>query len=80
MYCNQKQLVMNEHFYFSLYIGGFVANTYAGTRSNARAYFKRWIEKEISFPDDYDFFICRFETLEDMLHYSNCLSRVEFTV
>lgn len=71
---------MQEHYYFSLFIGSFVANTYAGTCSNARAYFKRWLEKNVLCPEDYNYTICRFETLSDMLHHENCLSECEFTV
>ena len=36
---------MEEKFYFTLYCGSFVANTYIGSRSNAKAYFKRWVRK-----------------------------------
>lgn len=71
---------MQEHYYFSLFIGSFVANTYVGTRSNARAYFKRWLEKNVPYLEDYDFIVCRFETLSDMLHHENCLSECVFTV
>lgn len=37
---------MKEEFYFTLYCGSFVANTYIGSRSNAKAYFKRWVRKK----------------------------------
>lgn len=71
---------MKEHYYFTLFIGHLVANTYVGTRSNARAYFKRWIEKEIPNPEDYSFAISRYSYLSDMLLDLNPLSCTEFTV
>ena len=45
---------MKEEFYFTLYCGSFVANTYVGSRSNAKAYFKRWVRKNFPCYEDYD--------------------------
>lgn len=58
---------MKEEFYFTLFLGSFVANTYIGTRSNAKAYFLRWIHKHISDAYQYDFCVRRYQTLSDML-------------
>ena len=48
---------MKEKFYFTLYYGSFVVNTYIGSRSNAKAYFKRWVEKNLPYYQDCDFTI-----------------------
>lgn len=59
---------MKEEFYFTLFLGPLVANTYIGTRSNAKAYFLRWIYKHIPDAYQYDFSVRRYQTLSDMLN------------
>ena len=59
---------MKEEFYFTLYCGSFIANTYVGSRSNARSYFKRWIRRHIPCYEDYGFTVCRYSSMYDMLH------------
>lgn len=59
---------MKEEFYFTLFLGPLVANTYIGTRSNAKAYFLRWIHNHISDAYQYDFSVSRYCTLSDMLN------------
>lgn len=59
---------MKEKFYFTLFLGPFVANTYIGTRSNAKAYFLRWINKHIPDAYQYDFCVMRYRTLSNMLN------------
>ena len=59
---------MEEKFYFTLYCGLFVANTYVGSRSNAKAYFTRWIRKNFPCYDVYDFTVYRYSSMYDMLH------------
>lgn len=71
---------MEEKFYFALYCGSFVANTYVGSRSNAKAYFKRWVRK--NFPDyqDYGFTVYRYLSLPDMLYSENDVSSYELLI
>ena len=59
---------MKEEFYFTLYCGSFIANTYVGSRSNTKAYFKRWVRKNFPCYEDYDFTVCRYLFMYDMLH------------
>lgn len=59
---------MKEEFYFTLFLGSFVSNTYIGTRSNAKAYFLRWIHTHIPDAYRYDFCVRRYQTLSDMLN------------
>lgn len=69
---------MKEEFYFSLYCGSFVANTYIGSRSNAKAYFKRWVRKHIPCYQDYDFTVYRYSSLHDMLNSENLVGSYKF--
>lgn len=71
---------MEEKFYFALYCGSFVANTYIGSRSNAKAYFKRWVRKNFPYYQDYDFTVYRYSSLSDMLYSENDISSYELSV
>lgn len=71
---------MKEEFYFALYCDSLVANTYVGTRSNAKAYFKRWVRKKFPCYEDYDFTICRYLSMHDMLHDTRLISSYELSV
>ena len=62
---------MKEKFYFALYCGSFVATTYIGSCSNAKAYFKRWVRKKHPYYQDYDFIVHRYSSLYDMLNSKN---------
>lgn len=62
---------MKEEFYFVLFMGPSVANTYVGSRSNAKAYFSRWIKKNVPYYQEYDFFVYRFAFLSEMLSHEN---------
>lgn len=59
---------MKEEFYFTLFCDTYVSNTYVGSRSNAKAYFKRWVRKNFPNYDEYVFTVCVYETMYDMLH------------
>lgn len=65
---------MKEKFYFTLYCGQFIANAYIGSRSNAKAYFNRWVRKHFPYYEDYEFTVCRYGTLPDMLNSENLIS------
>ena len=69
---------MKEEFYFTLYCGSFVANTYIGSRSNAKAYFKRWVEKNFPYYQDCDFTVYRYLSLHDMLNSENSVGSYKF--
>lgn len=69
---------MKEEFYFTLYCGSFIANTYVGSRSNAKAYFKRWIQKNFPCYEDYDFTVCRYSSMHDMLRGERQISSYSF--
>lgn len=73
---------MKEEFYFALYCDSFVANTYVGSRSNAKAYFKRWVRKNFPYPyyEDYNFNVYRYSSLHDMLHDTRHISSYELSV
>lgn len=71
---------MKEEFYFTLYCGLFVANTYVGSRSNAKAYFKRWVRKKLPYYQDYDFVVHRYSSLSDMLNSKNLVSSYELVM
>lgn len=59
---------MKENFYFVLYLGNSVLNVYAGSQSNARAYFRRWIEKNLPiYYHESDFLFLRYECFSDFL-------------
>ena len=64
---------MKEEFYFTLYCGLFIANTYVGSRSNAKAYFKRWVRKNFPCYEYYDFVVYRYSSMYDMLHDERCI-------
>lgn len=59
---------MKEEFYFSLYCDSLLATTYVGSRSNAKAYFKRWVRKNFPYYDDYNFTVYFYSSMHDMLH------------
>lgn len=65
---------MKEEFYFTLYCGPFIANTYIGSRSNAKAYFNRWVRKHFPYYEEYEFTVYRYGTLQDMLNSENLIS------
>lgn len=69
---------MKEKFYFTLYCGSFVANTYIGSRSNAKAYFKRWVQKNFPCYENYDFTVYRYSSLHDMLNSKNLVGSYKF--
>ena len=71
---------MKEEFYFALYCDSLVANTYVGTRSNAKAYFKRWVRKNFPCYEDYDFIVCCYLSMHDMLHDTRLISIYELSV
>ena len=71
---------MEEKFYFTLYCGSFIANTYIGSRSNAKAYFKRWVRKNFPYYQDYDFYVYRYSSLRDMLNCENYISYYELVI
>lgn len=71
---------MKEKFYFTLCCGSFIANTYIGSRSNAKAYFKRWVRKNFPYYQDYDFTVCRYSSLHDMLNSENLVSSYELVI
>lgn len=71
---------MEEKFYFALYCDSFVANTYIGSRSNAKAYFKRWVRKNFPYYQDYDFTVYRYSSLSDMLYSENCVNSYELVI
>lgn len=73
-------IIMEEKFYFTLYCGSFVANTYIGSRSNAKAYFKRWVRKNFPYYRDYDFTVYRYSSLHDMLNSENLVSSYELVI
>lgn len=62
---------MEEKFYFALYCDSFVSNTYVGTRSNAKAYFTRWVRKFFPYYQNYVFTVRRYDSMHDMLHAEN---------
>lgn len=68
---------MKEEFYFVLFCGSYVANTYVGTRSNAKAYFLRWVRKNFSFPNQYIFLVERYGSMHNMLHRIKSLDGYE---
>lgn len=68
---------MEEKFYFTLCCGSFVARTYIGSRSNAKAYFKRWVRKKHPYYQDYDFIVHRYSSLCDMLNSKNPVGSYE---
>ena len=65
---------MKEKFYFILYCGSFIANTYVGSRSNAKAYFRRWVRKNFPYYEVYEFTVCRYSSMYDMLHCDRQIS------
>lgn len=69
---------MKEKFYFTLYYGSFVVNTYIGSRSNAKAYFKRWVRKNLPYYQDCDFTVYRYLSLHDMLNSENPVGSYKF--
>ena len=71
---------MKEEFYFALYCDSFVANTYIGSRSNAKAYFKRWVRKNFPCYEDYDFFVFLYSSMHDMLHDVRQISSYELVI
>lgn len=71
---------MKEEFYFTLYCGLFIANTYVGSRSNAKAYFKRWVRKNFPYYEDYDFTVYRYSSMYDMLHDTRPISSYELSI
>ena len=71
---------MGEKFYFTLYYGPFVVNTYIGSRSNAKAYFKRWVRKNLPYYQDCDFTVYRYLSLHDMLNSENLVSSYELVI
>lgn len=71
---------MKEEFYFTLYCDSLVANTYVGSRSNAKAYFKRWVRKHFPYYEDYDFTVYCYSSMRDMLHDNHQISRYELVV
>jgi hypothetical protein len=71
---------MKEEFYFTLYCGSFIANTYVGSRSNAKAYFKRWVRKNFPCYEDYDFTVYRYSSMYDMLHDERQISSYELVI
>lgn len=64
---------MKEEFYFTLCCGTAVANTYVGSRSNAKAYFKRWIRKNFPSYELYEFTVSRYSSMYDMLYGVRCI-------
>ena len=68
---------MEEKFYFTLCCGSFVASTYIGSRSNAKAYFKRWVRKKHPYYQDYDFIVHSYSSLYDMLNSKNPVGSYE---
>ena len=62
---------MEKKFYFTLHCGLFVVTTYIGSRSNVKAYFKRWVRRHHPYYQDYDFIVCRYSSLYDMLNSKN---------
>jgi hypothetical protein len=73
-------IVMKEEFYFVLYCDSLVANTYVGSRSNAKAYFKRWVRKHFPCYEDYYFIVYRYSSMSDMLHDVRYLSSYVLSV
>lgn len=71
---------MKEEFYFTLYCGSFIANTYVGSRSNAKAYFKRWIRKNFPCYEDYDFTVYLYSSMYDMLHDERQIGNYELVI
>lgn len=71
---------MKEEFYFALYCDSLVANTYIGSRSNAKAYFKRWVRKKFPCYEDYDFIVYRYSSMYDMLHDTRHISSYKLSV
>lgn len=70
---------MEENFYFVMCCGLFVVNTYIGSRSNADAYFKRWVRKKHPYYQGYDFIVYRYSSLYDMLNSKNPVGSYEFS-
>ena len=73
-------IIMGEKFYFTLYYRSFVVNTYIGSRSNAKAYFKRWVRKKHPYYQDYDFIVHRYSSLYDMLNFKNPVGSYELSI
>lgn len=71
---------MKEEFYFTLYCGSFIANTYVGSRSNAKAYFKRWVRKNFLCYEDYDFTVYYYSSMYDMLHDERQINSYELVI
>lgn len=71
---------MKEEFYFTLYCGSFIANTYVGSRSNAKAYFNRWVRKKFPCYEDYDFTVYCYSSMYDMLHDERQISSYELVI
>jgi len=69
---------MERKFYFALYCGSFVVTTYIGFRSNAKSYFKRWVRKYYPYYQGYDFIVCRYSSLQDMLNSKNLVGSYKF--
>lgn len=69
---------MEKKFYFTLYCDSFVATTYIGSRSNAKAYFKRWVRRYLPYYQGYDFIVCRYSSLYDMLNSKNLVGSYKF--
>lgn len=71
---------MKEEFYFTLCCDFLTANTYVGSRSNAKAYFKRWVRKNFPCYEDYDFTVYCYSSLYDMLHDVRQISNYKLVV
>lgn len=71
---------MEGKFYFTLHCGSFVATTYIGSRSNAKAYFKRWVRKKHPYYQGYDFIVHRYSSLYDMLNFKNPIGSYELSI
>lgn len=71
---------MKEEFYFTLCCGSFVANTYIGSRSNAKAYFKRWVRKNFPYYQNYVFTVYRYSSLRDAINSENSVGSYELII
>lgn len=49
-------------------------------RSNAKAYFKRWVRKNFPCYEDYDFTVYRYSSMYDMLHDEYQISSYELVI
>lgn len=80
MHVIKINIVMKEEFYFVLYCDSLIANTYVGSRSNAKAYFKRWVRKNFICYEYYDFVVYCYSSMHDMLHDTRHISSYELSV